>query len=248
MNQIDLENRVAVITGGTRGIGYAVAERMLRSGAAVAVWDTDSAQLFRAEMSLGQLGRVATVSADVTSESQVNKAVRQTLETFGRLDILINSAGMLESTDPTSEVTPSIWREVIEVNLFAPFLTCRAAIPAMLKSGYGRIVNVSSTAGKEGDPGASHYSASKGGLIALTKSLGYELATKNILVNCVAPATAHTDSAHHLTPDHIQQVLSRIPMGRLGEPHEIAGMICWLASDECSFTTGAVFDVSGGSG
>lgn len=244
MNRIDLNNRVAVITGGARGIGYAVAERMLRSGAAVAVWDSDSAQLFRAEMSLGQLGRVATVSADVTSESQVNRAVRQTIETFGQLDILINSAEMRGSNDPTWEVAPSSWREVIEVNLFAPFLTCRAAIPAMLSGGYGRIVNVSSTAGKEG---ASDYSAAKGGLIALTKSLGKELATKNILVNCVAPAAANTGSAHHLPPDHIQQVLSRIPMGRLGEPHEIAGMICWLASDECSFTTGAVFDVSGGS-
>lgn len=246
MNQIDLQSRVAVVTGGARGIGYAVAERMLRSGAVVSLWDVDAARLEVAEASLAQLGRVTTVPIDLTDGDQGQKAVRATLEEFGKLDILVNNAGITGGNAPTWELEPDRWRRVIEVNLVAPFLTCRAAIPAMLRGGYGRIVNVASIAGKEGNPNASHYSASKAGLIALTKSLGKELATKSILVNCVTPAVAKTEIFDQMRPEHIQYMLSKIPMNRFVEPNEIAATICWLASEECSFATGAVFDVSGG--
>jgi 3-oxoacyl-[acyl-carrier protein] reductase len=246
MNQIDLKNRVAVVTGGARGIGYAVVERMLRSGAAVSVWDVDSVQLETAAEGLSRIGRMTCLPIDLTDEQQVQKATGQTLGEFGRLDILVNNAGITGGNAPTWELEPSVWRRVIEVNLIAPYLTCRAAIPAMLANGYGRIINVASIAGKEGNPNASHYSASKAGLIGLTKSLGKELATKNIVVNCVTPAAAKTEIFSQMKPEHIEYMLSRIPMNRFGEPKEIAAMVCWLASEECSFATGAVFDISGG--
>jgi 2-dehydro-3-deoxy-L-rhamnonate dehydrogenase (NAD+) len=246
MTPIDLKNRVAVITGGARGIGYAVAERMLRSGAAVCIWDIDAARLEATEDLLSPLGRVSCIAIDLTHEEQVQRAVGSTIEQFGRLDILINNAGITGGNAPAWELEPSVWRRVIEVNLIAPFLTCRAVIPAMLRSGYGRIVNVASIAGKEGNPNASHYSASKAGLIGLTKSLGKELATKNILVNCVTPAAAKTEIFAQMEPEHINYMLSKIPMNRFVEPSEIAALVCWLASEECSFATGAVFDISGG--
>jgi 3-oxoacyl-[acyl-carrier protein] reductase len=246
MNQIDLQQRVAVVTGGARGIGYAVAERMLRSGAAVSVWDVDSARLETAEADLGQLGRVMAVAIDLTDESQVNKAVESTVAQLGRLDILVNNAGITGGNAPTWDLEPSVWRRVIEVNLIAPYLTCHAVVPTMLRNAYGRIVNVASVAGKEGNPNASHYSASKAGLIGLTKSLGKELATRNILVNCVTPAAAKTEIFAQMTPEHIEYMRGKIPMNRFVEPNEIAAMICWLASEECSFATGAVFDISGG--
>jgi 3-oxoacyl-[acyl-carrier protein] reductase len=246
MNHIDLKNRVAVVTGGARGIGYAVAERMLRSGAAVSVWDVDSARLETAEASLTQLGRVRCLPIELTDEYQVQRAMHSTAEEFGRLDILVNNAGITGGNAPTWELEPAVWRRVVEVNLIAPFLTCRAAVPVMLSNGYGRIVNVASIAGKEGNPYASHYSASKAGLIALTKSLGKEVATRNILVNCVTPAAAKTEIFFQMKTEHIQYMLSKIPIGRFVEPPEIAALICWLASEECSFATGAVFDISGG--
>jgi NAD(P)-dependent dehydrogenase (short-subunit alcohol dehydrogenase family) len=246
MNLIDLKNRVAVVTGGARGIGRAVAERILRSGATVCVWDVDAARLEATEAFLSPLGEVRCIAIDLTLEEQVHTALESTLEQFGKLDILINNAGITGGNAPTWELEPSIWRRVLEVNLVAPFLTCRAVIPAMLRTGYGRIVNVASIAGKEGNPNASHYSASKAGLIALTKSLGKELATKNILVNCVTPAAAKTEIFEQMQPEHINYMLSKIPMSRFVEPSEIAALICWLASEECSFSTGAVFDVSGG--
>lgn len=246
MNQIDLKNRVAVVTGAARGIGYAVAERMLRSGAHLSIWDVDAARLEEARSALARLGRVTHVAIDLTNGHQVQEAVRTTLEQFNRLDILVNNAGITGGNAATWELNPDIWRRVIEVNLVAPFLTCRAAIPAMLQVGYGRIVNVASIAGKEGNPNASHYSASKAGLIALTKSLGKELATKNILVNCVTPAAAKTEIFGSMKPEHIEYMLSKIPMNRFVEPSEIAALISWLASEECSFATGAVFDISGG--
>jgi 3-oxoacyl-[acyl-carrier protein] reductase len=246
MNQIDLRGRVAVVTGGARGIGYAVAQRMLLSGAAVSLWDIDSPALEAAEKRLTELGRVSGVRIDLTDDGEVHKAVRLTVEQFGRLDILINNAGITGGNAPTWELEPALWRRVIEVNLIAPFLTCRAVVPVMLRSNYGRIVNVASIAGKEGNPNASHYSASKAALIALTKSLGKELATMNILVNCVTPAAAKTDIFSQMTAEHIDYMLSKIPMRRFVEPAEIAAMICWLASEECSFATGAVFDISGG--
>jgi NAD(P)-dependent dehydrogenase (short-subunit alcohol dehydrogenase family) len=246
MNQIDLKNRVAVVTGAARGIGYAVAERMLRSGAHLSVWDLDAARLEAAKANLAHLGRVTHVSIDLTDGDQVQEAVTATLKEFDRIDILINNAGITGGNAATWELDPDIWRRVIEVNLVAPFLTCRAAIPAMLRGGYGRIVNVASIAGKEGNPNASHYSASKAGLIALTKSLGKELATKNILVNCVTPAAAKTEIFSQMKAGHVEYMLSKIPMNRFVEPSEIAALIAWLASEECSFATGAVFDISGG--
>jgi 2-dehydro-3-deoxy-L-rhamnonate dehydrogenase (NAD+) len=246
MNQIDLKNRVAVVTGAARGIGYAVAERMLRSGAHLSLWDLDAARLEAAKANLAHLGRVTHVSIDLTDGDQVQEAVTTTLKEFDRLDILINNAGITGGNAVTWELDPDIWRRVIEVNLVAPFLTSRAAIPAMLRGGYGRIVNVASIAGKEGNPNASHYSASKAGLIALTKSLGKELATKNILVNCVTPAAAKTEIFSQMKAEHVEYMLSKIPMNRFVEPSEIAALIAWLASEECSFATGAVFDISGG--
>ena len=246
MNQIDLKNRVAIITGGARGIGCAVAERMLRSGAAVCIWDIDAARLEATEHLLSALGKASCIALDVTHEEQVQRAVGTTIERFGKLDILINNAGITGGNALTWELEPVVWRQVLEVNLVAPFLTCRAVIPQMLRSGYGRIVNVASIAGKEGNPNASHYSASKAGLIGLTKSLGKELATKNILVNCVTPAAAKTEIFAQMTPEHINYMLSKTPMNRFVEPTEIAALVCWLASEECSFATGAVFDISGG--
>jgi len=246
MNQIDLKSRVAVVTGAARGIGYFVAERMLRSGAAVSVWDIDSGRLMSAKTSLTPLGHVTGVTVDLADERQVQTAVRDTLHEFGRLDILVNNAGITGGNAPTWELEPSTWRRVIDVNLVAPYLTCRATVPVMLRNGYGRIVNVASMAGKEGNPNASHYSASKAGRIALTKSLGKELATKNILVNCVTPAAAKTEIFSQMKTEQIEYMLSKIPMNRFVEPQEVAATICWLASEECSFATGAVFDVSGG--
>jgi 3-oxoacyl-[acyl-carrier protein] reductase len=246
MNQVNLQGRVAVVTGGARGIGYAVAERMLLSGAAVALWDVDSARLDASRENLRALGRVSGLAIELTDERQLQQAVQTAVDELGRVDILVNNAGITGGNAPTWELDPSVWRRVIEVNLIAPYLACRATVPAMLKNGYGRIVNVASIAGKEGNPNASHYSASKAGLIAFTKSLGKELATKNVLVNCVTPAAAKTEIFSQMKAEHIEYMLSKIPMNRFVEPHEVASIICWLASEECSFATGAVFDISGG--
>ena len=246
MNQLDLNHRVAVITGGARGIGYAVARRMLRSGAGVSLWDVDSSRLEEAKGQLSVLGEVTTVAIDITQDTEVQSALKATLDQFGKVDILVNNAGITGGNAPTWELEPDVWRRVIEVNLVAPYLMCRAVVPVMLKAGYGRIVNVASVAGKEGNPSASHYSASKAGLIGLTKSLGKELATMNILVNCLTPAAAKTEIFEQMKSEHIQYMLSKIPMNRFVEPTEVAAMICWLASEECSFTTGGVFDISGG--
>ena len=246
MNQLDLKNRVAVITGGAQGIGYATAERMLNSGASVVLWDMDGPLLAKAKDALGKLGRVGTAQLELTDEAAVAKATTATITEFGRIDILVNNAGITGGNANTWELAPEVWRRVIEVNLVAPYLVCRAVVPQMLKQGYGRIVNVASVAGKEGNPSASHYSASKAGVIALTKSLGKELATKNILVNAVAPAAAKTAIFDTMTPQFIDYMRSKIPMGRFVEVQEIAAGICWLASEDCSFTTGAVLDLSGG--
>ena len=245
-NQIDLNARVAVITGGAQGIGYATAERMLSSGASVVLWDMDAPLLGSAKESLGKLGRVGTVQLELTDAAAVMQATTQTIADFGRIDILVNNAGITGGNAKTWELAPDMWRRVIEVNLVAPYLVCRAVVPQMLKQGYGRIVNVASVAGKEGNPNASHYSASKAGLIALTKSLAKETATKGILVNAVAPAAAKTAMFATMTQQHIDFMLGKIPMGRFVEVQEIAAGICWLASEDCSFTTGSVLDLSGG--
>ena len=246
MNQIDLKGRVAVVTGGAQGIGYATARRMLQSGASVMLWDVDAPLLAQARKSLAVLGRVGTAQVELSDEAAVAKAAAQSVAEFGRIDILVNNAGITGGNATTWELAPEMWRRVIEVNLIAPYLTCRAVVPQMLKQGYGRIVNVASVAGKEGNPNASHYSASKAGLIALTKSLAKETATKGVLVNAVAPAAAKTAMFATMTQQHIDFMLGKIPMGRFVEVEEIAAGICWLASEDCSFTTGSVLDLSGG--
>ena len=249
MNQIDLKGRVAVITGGAQGIGYACAERMRRSGASVELWDRDAALLAKAQAALTALdlpGRADTAVVELTDQAAVAAATAGAVRAHGRIDILVNNAGITGGNAPTWELEPAVWRSVIEVNLIAPYLTCHAVVPQMLGQGYGRIVNIASVAGKEGNPNASHYSASKAGLIALTKSLGKELATKGILVNAVAPAAARTAIFDQMSQQHIDYMLGKIPMARFVEPAEIAAMVCWLASEDCSFTTASVFDISGG--
>ena len=246
MNQIDLKGRVAVITGGAQGIGYAVAERMLASGASVVLWDIDAARLNDAETALARLGKVSAGIVELSVQADVEAATQDAIKVHGRIDILVNNAGITGGNAPTWELDPAVWRRVIDVNLVGPFLTCRAVVPQMLKQGYGRIVNIASVAGKEGNPNASHYSASKAGLIALTKSLAKELATKGVLVNAVSPAAAKTAIFDSMTPEHIAFMLSKIPMARFLEVGEAAAMIAWLGSEECSFSTGAVFDLSGG--
>jgi 3-oxoacyl-[acyl-carrier protein] reductase len=246
MNQLDLNGRVAVITGGAQGIGAAAAERMLRSGGAVALWDIDAARLEGARESLSRLGAVSTHVVELTDEGSVRDAVAATLAAHGTIDILVNNAGITGGNGPTWELAPEVWRRVIEVNLVAPYLVCRAVVPHMIQRGYGRIVNIASIAGKEGNPNASHYSASKAGLIGLTKSLAKELATQGVLVNAVTPAAAKTAIFDSMTQQHIDFMLSKIPMGRFLQVDEAAAMIAWLASEDCAFSTGAVFDLSGG--
>lgn len=246
MNKIDLRQRVAVITGGARGFGYAIAERLLESGADVSLWDIDQSRLNYASEVLSKHGRVHTVAVELTDEQAVARAAQEVVATLGKIDILVNNAGITGGNAVTWELSPETWKKVIEVNLVAPFLISRAIIPQMLLQGYGRIVNISSIAGKEGNPNASHYSASKAGLIALTKSLAKELATKNILVNCITPAAAKTEMFDQMEQHHIDYMISKIPMGRLLQVHELAAMVAWLSSEDCSFSTGAVFDISGG--
>ena len=246
MNQIDLKDRVAVVTGGARGIGRAAAERALRSGAAVALWDADTTRLQQTVTELAPLGRVSAVVVELSDQRSVQAAADATLAELGPIDILVNNAGITGGNAPTWELDPDVWRRVLEVNLTGAFLTCRAIVPHMIARGYGRIVNVASIAGKEGNPNAAHYSASKAGLIGLTKSLAKELAPRNIVANCITPAAARTEIFNQMKQEHVDYMLARIPMGRFLEPDEVAALICWLSSEECSFSTGAVFDISGG--
>jgi len=246
MNQLNLKERVAIVTGSARGIGYAIAARALQSGATVALWDVDRDRLESAREQLSAHGPVSAQFAELTDTASVESATTATLAAHGRIDILVNNAGIAGGNGLTWELDPDVWRRVIDVNLTGFFLTSRAVVPHLLANGYGRIVNIASIAGKEGNPTASHYSASKAGVIGLTKSLGKELATKNILVNCVTPAAANTEIFAQMKPEHIEYMRSKIPMGRFVEVDEIAALVCWLASEDCSFSTGAVFDISGG--
>ncbi|MGV3757213.1 MAG: SDR family NAD(P)-dependent oxidoreductase [Verrucomicrobiota bacterium] len=246
MNQIDLQGRMAIVTGGARGIGYAIAQRLLQSGASVSLWDRDADALREAAQSLGQFGKVHTTTVQLTDPASVEAAAQTTATALGKIDILVNNAGIAGVNKKTWELTPAEWGSVVEVNLNGVFLCCRAVVPYLLKNGYGRIVNTASIAGKEGNPNAAHYSASKAGVIALTKSLGKELAQSNICVNCITPAVIVTDILKQCTQQHIDYMLSKIPMGRFGKVDEAAALVAWLSSEECSFTTAGVFDLSGG--
>jgi 3-oxoacyl-[acyl-carrier protein] reductase len=246
MNAIDLKGRVAIVTGGARGIGFAAAQKMLASGASVALWDIDAPALAKAAKSLAQSGRLHATVVELTEEASIGSALDALIRDLGKIDILVNNAGITGGNAPLWKLEPEVWRRVIEVNLVAPYLTCRAVVPHMVAAGYGRIVNISSIAGKEGNPNASHYSASKAGLIGLTKSLAKELATTGVLVNAITPAAAKTEMFGQMTQQHIDYMLSKIPMNRFVTVEELAAMIAWLASEDCSFSTGAVFDISGG--
>jgi len=245
MNTIDLNGRTAIITGGARGIGFAAAQKMQASGAVVVLWDIDAAALAKAAAAL-KGGHVDVSTVDVTDEASIGDAVAALMRGSGKIDILVNNAGITGGNAPLWELAPDVWRRVIEVNLTAPYLTCRAVVPHMAAAGYGRIVNIASIAGKDGNPNASHYSASKAGLIGLTKSLAKELATTGVLVNCITPAAAKTEMFGSMTQAHIDYMLSKIPMNRFVTVEELATMIAWLSSEDCSFSTGAVFDISGG--
>jgi 2-dehydro-3-deoxy-L-rhamnonate dehydrogenase (NAD+) len=246
MNQIDLKGRVAIVTGGAQGIGLATCKRLSASGARLVLWDIDAAQLAAATTELAAPGAVRGDVVELTDDAAVAAATARAVANEGRIDILVNNAGITGGNATTWELDPAVWRRVIEVNLVAPYLTCRHVVPQMLRAGYGRVVNIASVAGKEGNPNASHYSASKAGLIALTKSLAKETATRGVLVNAVAPAVAKTAMFEQMKPEHIAYMLGKIPMGRFVEVQEIAAMVAWLASEDCSFSTGAVFDITGG--
>lgn len=240
MIKFDLSNRTAVVTGGAKGIGLGIAQCLTEAGATVAIWDQnldslDKTQPFRVKETV-----------DVTDWNSVEQACERTSAQLGCIDILINNAGVNGPTVPTWEYPLDAWQKVIDTDLTGVFLCCRAIVPAMQTQGYGRIVNIASIAGKEGNPNASAYSAAKAGVIALTKTLGKELVQSGIIVNCVTPAMVETDLLQEMTPEYIRDIKSRIPMGRLGTIDDNAHMVAWLCSDECSFTTDGVFDVSGG--
>jgi 3-oxoacyl-[acyl-carrier protein] reductase len=244
MNQLDFKGRHAVITGAATGLGLAIAQRLVASGGHVTVWDRDEAAGARAAAELG--AGSGFVPVDVASEQSVRAAVQATLKREGRVDALVNSAGITGPNAKVWEYPVDAWRQVMDINLTGLFLCCRELVPAMREANYGRIVNIASVAGKDGNPNASAYSASKAAVIALTKSLGKELADTNVRVNCVTPAAVRTAMFEQMTEAHIQFMLSKIPMGRFGQPEEIAALVGWLCTEECSFSTGAVFDLSGG--
>jgi len=230
MNQLDFKGRTAVVTGGLIGIGAAIAKRLEASGAKVRVWDVGA----------------KSDPVDVTDLAAIERATAKALADFGRIDVLVNNAGIAGMTSAVVDYPVAEWKRVIDVDLNGPFLCCRAVVPHMVKAGYGRIVNIASIAGKEGNPNAAAYAAAKGGLIAFTKALAKEIAQTGVLANCVTPAAAQTAILDQVTPEFAKFMLSKIPMGRFVKVEEIAAMACWLASDDCSFSTGAVFDISGG--
>ena len=230
MNTLDFKGRTAVVTGGLQGIGAAIAKRLEASGAKVLIWDIAA----------------KTGAVDVSDGSAIERATASALAKLGKIDVLVNNAGIAGLNAPTVEYPVEEWERVLRVNLTSQFLCCRAVAPHMMKRKYGRIVNIASIAGKEGNPNAAAYSTSKAGVIALTKSLGKELAQTGVLVNCVTPAAAKTAIFEQMTEQHVNYMLAKIPMGRFVTVEEIAFLVCWLASEDCSFSTGAVFDISGG--
>ncbi|MFI5021649.1 MAG: SDR family NAD(P)-dependent oxidoreductase [Alphaproteobacteria bacterium] len=246
MNAIDLKGQKAVVTGAARGIGYAIAERLLASGAAVALWDVDESAARKAALDLSRGGETHAMALDVTQDDAVKSAAAATEKRMGRIDILVNNAGIAGSNATSWTYDPTEWRRIVEIDLVGVFLCARAVLPSMLAHGYGRIVNIASVAGKEGNPNASAYSAAKAGVIALTKSLGKELAESGIIVNCVTPAAVETEILAQMSKEHIGYMLAKIPMGRFGKVEEVAALVAWLASKDCSFSTGATFDISGG--
>jgi 3-oxoacyl-[acyl-carrier protein] reductase len=246
VHTFDLSGRHAVVTGGAQGFGRAITERFLASGASVTVWDMDAGEAGRLTDELAAKGRVDAVQVDVANLEAVEAATKQTVEKHGRIEILVGNAGIAGPNHSLWEYPVADWRKVIDVNLFGVYYTNRAVVPHMISQGYGRIVNIASVAGKEGNPNASAYSASKAAVIAITKSLGKELASHNIAVNVVTPAAAKTRIFDQMTPEFHKFMLSKIPRGRFLEIQELASMVTWLASEENSFATGSVFDISGG--
>jgi 3-oxoacyl-[acyl-carrier protein] reductase len=246
MNMIDLKDRKAIVTGAARGIGRAITERLLQSGAAVALWDVDEAEAKKAAAMLRSHGETLAVKIDVTNEASVKAATEVTRERFSQIDILVNNAGISGPNRKLWDYGAADWRRVIEVDLIGTYLCCAAVIPEMLKRGYGRVVNIASIAGKEGNPNASAYSAAKAGVIGLTKSIGKECATTGVICNCVTPAAIETDIFAQMSQEHIDYMLSKIPLNRFGKVEEVASLVAWLASTECCFSTGAAFDISGG--
>lgn len=244
MNQLDFQGRHAVITGGAAGLGLAIAQRLLASGGSVTLWDRDQAQGRQAADRLG--AGCSFVQVDVSNADSVREALESTVRRSQRIDALVNSAGITGPNVKVWDYPVDAWREVMDVNLTGLFLCCREVVPVMRDANYGRIVNIASVAGKDGNPNASAYSASKAAVIALTKSLGKELADTGVRVNCVTPAAVKTAIFDQMTEQHIQFMLSKIPMGRFGTPEEVAALVGWLCTEDCSFSTGAVFDLSGG--
>jgi 2-dehydro-3-deoxy-L-rhamnonate dehydrogenase (NAD+) len=245
-NKIDLSGRFAVVTGGAQGIGRAIVERFLASGAAVAIWDSDKTLADKTAGELKAKGRVITVAVDVTKYAEVERARDDTHKAFGRIDILVNNAGVAGQNTTTWEYPVEEWRRVMSINLDGQFHCCKAIVPGMIAQNYGRIVNIASVAGKEGNPNAPAYSASKAGVISLTKSLAKETGTKDISVNCITPAAAKTAIFDQMTQTHIDYMLAKIPRGRFVLVEEIAALAAFCASADCSFTTGSAFDISGG--
>ena len=246
-NRIDLDGKIAVVTGGAQGIGYAIAQRLQESGAKLILWDREPSFLEEARRTLGPEGQaVEIVTCDVADWASVQAAAKQSLEAFGRVDILVNNAGISGLNSTVADYPIEEWCRVIDIDLTGVFYGCKALIPAMVAQNYGRIVNVASIAGKEGNPNAAAYSSAKAGVIALTKSLGKELAEENIAVNCITPAAAKTRIFEQMTQEHIDYMLSKIPRARFVRVEEIAALAAWLVSEENSFATGAVYDMSGG--
>ncbi len=246
VNQIDLAGRRAIVTGAAQGIGYAISERLLRSGAAVALWDQDQVGLEQARAALSGLGQVTPVAVDVTRLPVVEEAVEETVKQLGGVDILVCNAGIAGPNMPLWEYPVADWQRVLDIDLNGVFFCLRAVMPLMIAQNYGRVCSTASVAGKEGNPNASAYSAAKAGVIALTKSLAKEVAGRDIAVNCITPAAARTKIFEQMSQQHIDYMLSKVPRGRFVEVAEVASMVAWLVSAENSFTTGAVFDLSGG--